>query len=285
MEERKPAGGGDLDKGEEFLQIFYKGAEFTKELMRENEKLRYKVLQLEEAASSGSDGPSGGERVAFLENRITLLEKDKERLLKRHEEIEKENQDFADRYVEVQEENNNLANLYIASHQLHSTLDYQEVLRVILEIVINLVGAETFCIMLLDEKQEAMTTVAAEGIESGQIERIPIGSGLIGQVARTGEPFFADNLELHQEVDLQEPIACVPLTINDTVIGLLVIYNLLTQKECFKGIDFELFNLLAGHAATAIYSADLYSRSERKLSTIQGFLNLLSEAPSQHTHR
>ncbi len=284
MEERKRRSGGSLDQGEEFLQIFYKGAEFTKELMRENEKLRYKVLQLEEMAGHTSEASGRDERMSYLENRVALLEQDKERLLKKHEEIEKENKDFADRYVEVQEENNNLANLYIASHQLHSTLDYREVLRVILEIVINLVGAETFCIMLLDEKQEAMTTVAAEGIEPGQIERIPIGSGLIGQVARTGEPYFAEDLDLHGDVDLQHPIACVPLAINDTVIGLLVVYNLLTQKDCFKNIDFELFNLLAGHAATAIYSADLYSRSERKLSTIQGFLNLLSESPQQPTH-
>ncbi len=282
MEERKMPGSGALDRGEEFLQIFYKGAEFTKELMVENEKLRYKVLQLEEKVGSEGEASGTGERVSYLEDRVALLEQDKERLLKKHEEIEKENQDFADRYVEVQEENNNLANLYIASHQLHSTLDHREVLRIILEIVINLVGAETFCIMLLDEKQETMATVAAEGIEPGQIERIPVGSGLIGQVARTGDPYFSENLDRHQEVDLQQPMACVPLTINDTVIGLLVIYNLLSQKDCFQSIDFELFNLLAGHAATAIYSSELYSRSERKLSTIQGFLSLLSEAPHEN---
>ena len=48
-------------------------------------------------------------------------------------------------YVEIEEENNNLANLYVASYQLHSTLDSSEVLKVVLEIVINLIGAEIFC--------------------------------------------------------------------------------------------------------------------------------------------
>jgi len=265
-------------KGEEFLQIFYKGAEFTKELMSENEKLRFKILQLEEAGKTGPVNPDLQAELQNLESKIQSLQEDKERLLKRHKEVEQENQDFADRYLEVEEENNNLANLYIASHQLHSTLDYKEVLRIILEIVINLVGAETFGIMLLDEKHNEMVTVAAEGIEPQEIAGVRIGDGTVGKVAQEGESYFAEDLN-REEIDQNNPVACVPLKIKEDVIGLLVIYRLLSQKESFKNIDFELFNLLAGHAATAIYSAKLYSLSERKLSTIQGFLGLLSETP------
>jgi len=278
MEEIKTVSSPADAKGEEFLQIFYKGAEFTKELMTENEKLRFKILQLEEQSKTGTTDPNLQAELQDLEMKIQSLKEDKERLLERHEEVEKENQDFADRYLEVEEENNNLANLYIASHQLHSTLDYKEVLRIILEIVINLVGAETFGIMLLDEKHNEMVTVAAEGIEPHEIESVKIGSGTIGEVATQGDSYFAENLN-RDEVNLTDPVACVPLKIKEDVIGLLVIYKLLSQKECFKNIDFELFNLLAGHAATAIYSAKLYSLSERKLSTIQGFLGLLSETP------
>jgi hypothetical protein len=35
--------------------------------------------------------------------------------------------------------------------------------------------------------------------------------------------------------------------------------------------------LLAGHAATAIFAARLYSQSERKRNTIQGFIDLLTK--------
>jgi hypothetical protein len=42
-------------------------------------------------------------------------------------------------------------------------------------------------------------------------------------------------------------------------------------------MDHELFALLAGHAATAIFAAQLYGQSERKLSTIQGFIDLLTK--------
>lgn len=279
--DEKMLGGLQPHKGEEFLQMFYKGVEFTKELMKENEKLRYKILELEEKTISADNHPGGEGYLGQLEKEIEQLKADKTRLLKKHEEIERENEDFAGRYLDIQEEHNNLANLYIVSHQLHSTLDYKEVLRTILEIVINLVGAETFCIMLLDEKHDEMATVAAEGIDPRQIGKIKIGQGTIGQVAKEGESYFAENGLCQDEIDLENPVACVPLKINDNIIGLLVVYKLLIQKERFKDIDFELFNLLASQAATAIYSSKLYSKSERKLSTIQGFLDLLTETPSQ----
>jgi len=57
------------------------------------------------------------------------------------------------------------------------------------------------------------------------------------------------------------------------------IYSLFVQKDTFSNIDYELFSLLAGHAATAIFSSRLYTQSERKLTTIQSFLDLLKEKP------
>jgi GAF domain-containing protein len=71
-------------------------------------------------------------------------------------------------------------------------------------------------------------------------------------------------------------MVCIPLKIKERVIGVIVIYALLVQKKEFDPVDYELFTLLAGHAATAIFSAKLYSESERKLSTIQSFIGLLS---------
>ena len=71
-------------------------------------------------------------------------------------------------------------------------------------------------------------------------------------------------------------VAAVPLKIKEHVIGLVVIYKLLQQKDSFSAVDYELFSLLAAHAATAIFSSKLYSQSERKLNTIQSFLDLLT---------
>ena len=267
---------GVYSRGEEFLQVFKKGAEFTHELMKENERLRYRVLELEEAAHNGIEEKKFGTESKKLLKRIGELEAEKEEILRRIRQIEEENQDFAARYVEIELENNNLANLYIASYQLHSTLDFKEVLQIIIEILINLVGGEEFALMLLDEKTNQVQAVATEGIAREDVPTVKMGVGVIGQVAKTGENYFVDDVSAYVP-DLLNPMVCIPLKIKEHVIGVLVIYKLLLQKTKFTELDYELFTLLAGHAATAVFSSRLYSDSERKLSTIQGFLELLTK--------
>ncbi len=267
-----------FDRAEEFLQIFKKGAEFTQELLKTNEKLRYKILQLEEENKSIKKSPAAqNEQYETLLQQISELKQEKEEIAARIKEIENENKDFAQRYIEVEEENNNLANLYIASYQLHSTLDFKEVLQIILEIIINLVGAEEFGIFLLDEKTHELKMMASEGIDDGQVPSINVGSGIIGRAAKTGESYFMEDISDPAKIDWLHPMVAIPLKIKEHVIGVIVIYKLLQQKKTFTPLDHELFTLLAGHAATAIFSSKLFSESERKLSTIQGFIDLLTK--------
>ena len=263
-------------KAEEFLQIFKKGAEFTQALLKENERLRYRLLQTENVQGNTAAPTVMEERNRELVRRIADLEREKQDILDRIRLVEEENQDFASRYVEIEAENNNLANLYIASYQLHSTLDFREVLQIITEIVINLIGAEEFAILLLDEKTGVLQAVAGEGLELETIPSFSPENGVIGQVIQSGENYFVADLGSYEE-DLAQPMVCIPLKIKDHVIGVLAIYKLLLQKKIFAQVDYELFTLLAGHAATAIFGAKLYSDSERKLSTIQGFLDLLTK--------
>ncbi|MBU5635558.1 GAF domain-containing protein [Geomonas sp. Red69] len=261
-------------RGEEFLQVFKKGAEFTQELLRENERLRFRLLELEKSQMTGEVAPAA--ELKKLSERIADLEQEKQEILDRIKHVEEENQDFAARYLEIEDENNNLANLYIASYQLHSTLDFKEVLQIITEIIINLIGAEEFAIMLLDEKSDELQAVSTEGIDRSEIPSFRLGKGIIGNVAQSGENHFASDFDSYQR-DFSAPMVCIPLKIKDHVIGVLAIYKLLMQKKEFAAVDYELFTLLAGHAATAIFSSRLYSDSERKLSTIQGFIDLLTK--------
>lgn len=261
---------------EEFLQLFKKGAEFTQDLLKENERLRFRLLQMEDRLRH-----KGEETIVTDENRklvekIEALEREKNEILERVDQVERENQDFAERYVEIESENNNLANLYIASYQLHSTLDFREVLQIITEIIINLIGAEEFAILLLDEKTNELNAVATEGVAREEIPSWKMGSGIVGSVAKTGDNFFVEDMDGYTR-DFQNPMVCITLKIKEHVIGVIVIYKLLVQKKSFAPVDYELFTLLAGHAATAIFSSKLYSESERKLSTIQGFIDLLTK--------
>ena len=57
-------------KGQDILQIVSKAKEFTEELLKENERLRFKVASLE--ASGGAQGRD--ERVQALQRKVRELE-------------------------------------------------------------------------------------------------------------------------------------------------------------------------------------------------------------------
>ena len=257
-------------KGQDVLQIVTKAKEFTEEVLKENERLRYKVASLE----AGGGAQAADERVRALQDKVHSLEEKLAEIEASYRKVEEENKEFADRYIEIEEQNNNLANLYVASYQLHSTLDFKEVVRIVQEIVINLNGAEVFHIFMVSEKTGQLEVEASEGQTPGRTA-IPLGDGDIGKAAESGENYFADSVARTEPSPFEEPIAVIPLKIKESTIGVISINKLLVQKTQFTTMDYELFTLLAGHAATAVFSAKLYSSSARKLSTLQGFLDML----------
>jgi nitrate/nitrite-specific signal transduction histidine kinase len=264
-----------LTKGHEFLQIVGKAKEFTEELLKENERLRFKLANLD--TGGGAPGASD-DRVREMQQRVRELEERLAEMEARHRKVEEENKEFADRYIEIEEQNNNLANLYVASYQLHSTLDYQEVLRIVQEIVINLIGAEAFHILMVGDKTGQLELECSEGQASSEAG-VAMGEGPIGKAAQSGENFFAESVARREPSPFGEPLAVIPLKIKDSVIGVISINKLLVQKTQFTTMDYELFTLLAGHAATALFAAKLYSTSARKLTTLQGFLDMIKAQP------
>jgi hypothetical protein len=265
-------------KSQEFFGMFLKAKEFTEELLKENERLRFKIAGLESGGVPGA--VHADERVQKLSQRVRDLEERLSEVEARYRKVEEENKEFADRYIEIEEQNNNLANLYVASYQLHSTLDYKEVIRIVQEIVINLIGAEAFHIFVVSDKTGALELEASEGQEA-PVKAIAIGEGPVGTSAKTGENHFSDKVAHKEATPFEKPIAVIPLKIKDSVIGVISIHKLLVQKTAFTTMDYELFTLLAGHAATAIFSAKLYSTSARKLTTLQGFLDMLKTQPAK----
>ena len=109
-----------VKRADEFLQVFKKGAEFTQDLLKENERLRFRIVKLEETLKGGGLAATAESTDTLeLRKKVEVLEREKAEILGRIKLVEEENQSFANRYVEIEEENNMLANLYIASYQLH----------------------------------------------------------------------------------------------------------------------------------------------------------------------
>jgi hypothetical protein len=266
---------GAFDRADEFLTLFRRGAEFTKDLLAENERLRTALVGIEDQQQDAAQDPTEwGKLRQQLLARIQGLEAERGDFMEQLQAVEEENRHFADRYLEVEEENNVLANLYVASYQLHSTLELPEVLKTVTEIVINLIGAEVFALYILDEKTAELEAVAVEGADQVEFPRVRLGSGVVGGVVLSGET-ACDNVGPSATDDC--PIVCIPLRVGERPIGAIAIMRLLSQKQGFSALDHELFTLLAGHAATAIFAAQLHGHSERKLTTIQGFIDLLTK--------
>ncbi|HUJ12571.1 MAG TPA: GAF domain-containing protein [Thermoanaerobaculia bacterium] len=210
---------------------------------------------------------------------VEQLIDERQHLARRVDDLQQENHNFASRYLEMETQSSNLANLYVVSHQLHSTLDFREVVQIVREVVINFIGSECFAILLMNEETNELVTIASEGgdlLPEIQSLTVRVGDGKLGAAARNGESDFLREKAFDRNPSVDRPLAIVPLKIKDRTIGLLVVYQLLEQKRAFSETDFQLFSLLAGQAATAIFSAKLYTEAERKLNTIQEFLELLT---------
>ncbi len=260
-------------KSQEFEQMFVKARQFTEELLHENERLRFKIVEIQKQQQVANTD-SFDEQILALQKRIDELEREKHDLEQQFQAADDDSHSFTTRYAEVEEQNNNLANLYVASYQLHSTLNFNEVMTTVKEILINLIGAEVFSIMLLDERSGELAVVASERLSEPLTVRL--GEGPIGKAALSGQTHLAPGGPRSTGTDLRAPLAAIPMKLKEQVIGVICIYKLMVQKEKFLPIDYELFTLLASHAATAIFSAQMYSRSERKLNTIQNFLGMLT---------
>lgn len=239
---------------------------------------------LEQLAGIGPDaGPPKAEeesgelfdpRVSELESRAAELKAENRSLHQRIAELEAENGEFAQQIVHTEEINNNLTNLYIASSRLHEVLRRVEVVEVIKEVVINFVGAEKFALLLYDQDKGQLCYETGEGYEDQAFPALGPDQAIFSEVAR-GEDYFKEGSVVEGSDDPFNPIAAIPLRIHGRTMGVLAIYRLFVQKECFEEIDYQLFSMLAEHAATALFSSGLYESSERKRETYKGFMDLL----------
>ena len=147
--------------------------------------------------------------------------------------------------------------------------------QIINDILVEMVGAEEFGLLLLDGSKRKLRVLTGEGIrERLPKDSLPMGEGIIGDVAATGESFYFEP-KSEIEVEAHLPLATLPMKLNGTTVGVVVIYKLLSHKNVFSPIDHQILELVAAHAASALVSARLHSSMDRKLKTIEGFMQLM----------
>jgi len=235
-------------------QITRESSEYLQQLLAENDRLRSIIGELETEKTRAE----ASLREALSEMRVR--ESSEDSLRRRLEQTELESRAFADRYLQIEQQNANLANLYVASYQLHVTFDRQAVLGVIKEIVINLIGSEELAIYELSPDRRELLMIDSFGLDAATMIRLPVGLGLIGDVARSGEMFVVPS---RQDMAAGEKVtAAIPLKVDGHIVGVLAIFRLLPQKDSLQPLDFELFDLLAAHAATALFCTAAFEQAK-----------------------
>jgi transcriptional regulator with GAF, ATPase, and Fis domain len=90
---------------------------------------------------------------------------------------------------------------------------------------------------------------------------MPLHSSLIGRAVRSGRVYLAGKENAAGATAEESSLtACIPLKLDDEVIGAIAIFQLLQHKSALEDLDYEMFDLLATHAATALYCTALHAR-------------------------
>ncbi|HWQ13476.1 MAG TPA: response regulator [Roseiflexaceae bacterium] len=153
--------------------------------------------------------------------------------------------------------------LYSIGKSVSALLDQEELLVRIVEAGVYITRAEEGFLLLRDQQRNELYLRAAKnlGEQRAQKLRMPIDDGIAGQVIRTGKPIRLDRAsgaQLKVKTGfLVRAILQVPLTVGNTVIGVLAVDNQQSERT-FTENDQYLLSALADYAAIAIENARLY---------------------------
>ena len=169
--------------------------------------------------------------------------------------------------------NNKLTALLDVASAMSYERDFDRLLDLILGEAIRVVDAERGSLYIADHQKNELWSKIAQGlVEETKIIRMPIGRGIAGLVARTGEvlniPDAYKDSRFNQEFDKKtgfttRSILCVPmLGRKNEVVGVLQALNR-QNGEPFNEEDEELLVAFGANAAAAIENANLRDDIQR----------------------
>ncbi len=215
---------------------------------------------------AAGDPASGGAAAAPEKERVGELERELEA-------IDRDREDLTTRLVEAENQLSRLMGLYVATFQLHATLDPTEVQATIAEIAVDLLGAERFMLLLREEETNDCEVALHRGLED-EISGLYANNRYEG-----GDPLvdaaLEDGVLRMGPEEFSEVVAAVPLRVQDAIVGVLVITKLFDHKAILRTEDRDLLDLLAAHAASALFAARVYSNTDRKLRTLESLVQLV----------
>ena len=157
--------------------------------------------------------------------------------------------------------------LYQVSNVIHSTLDPQEALQLILGEAVRLMRASSGSVALVNPHTGFLEIHATKGLpETAGAFRLRIGEGITGWVARAGKPARVGDVKRDARYvalrrETQSELA-VPLEVNGETRGVLNVDS--SHKNAFTADDEILLQELAIQAAKVIHNTWLYEQIRLK---------------------
>jgi adenylate cyclase len=182
-----------------------------------------------------------------------------------------------------QHEHNNMLAIANVGQVINSSLELDEVLRIVMDNIVRLTKAERGFLMLRDDKGEMIIRVGRnwekESINSSELT---VSKSVVGKVIETGEPIVTTNAQEDQRFIGQESIVafnlrsilCVPLKVKNDLIGVIYADNRI-RAGIFADSEKELLVAFANQAAVAIENARLFSSLKNTLEEVTGLKNLM----------
>jgi hypothetical protein len=243
--------------GEYIRQVRESTQRYAKDLLRENEKLLCMAVAVHSEKLQLQD------QVDALRSQIQRHREIERSLMAQMSDLEDARSNLSSRYVQVEQSNSNLANLYVASYRIHGSLDRTQVIDSIHEVLVGLVGSEQFAIFTrpLGDLQAPFVVTSSMGLSREFCDALRTDAGRIGEALHQGITFVRASQDLEPVTAGEELLtACVPLLVGEGIHGAIAVFRLLSHKPDFEPIDRELFDLLATHAASALYCSELHAR-------------------------
>jgi|ERR1051326_1029806 signal transduction histidine kinase len=184
---------------------------------------------------------------------------------------------MADELTELKARYERLNALYHVGNIIHSTLDSQEALQLILAEAVRLMRASSGSTALINPTTGFLEILASKGLPEKAAElKLRVGEGITGWVARAGKAARVGDVSRDRRYimirpDVRSELA-VPLEVNGEVRGVLNVDS--ERRDAFSADDQELLEALAGQAAKVIHNTWLYEQLRLKAGLFQSLASV-----------
>jgi sigma-B regulation protein RsbU (phosphoserine phosphatase) len=165
------------------------------------------------------------------------------------------------------------------SEQVTSTLDLDELMKRIAELVRRVIDYQIFAILLLNEKTQELRVRSSVGHPEDAVKnlRIKVGEGIVGRAVLEKRSILVSDVRFDpayiESVSTIKSELAVPLILKNRVIGVMDLEA--DSPDYFTDQHVNLLEMLAGRVAMAIENARLYNRTLRQARALQ-LLNEIS---------